>query len=474
MIQFLLNQQPVRLEKIDPNQTVLNWLRRDVRRCGTKEGCASGDCGACTVVVASAQDGKMHYQSTNSCLLLVGQLHGKQLITVEDLADNGQLHPVQQAMACGHASQCGFCTPGIVMSTFAMQKNGAEATTDTVAHHLGGNLCRCTGYRPVVDAALQALASPDEDSFRLREAETIQALQAISASRAEESNWFAPETLDELTEIYARHPQARLLAGGTDLNLLITQAHQRFEQVISLQQVSDLQGINSDGTRLEIGAATSLTQCQQQLHDVLPVFSEMLDRFASRQIRNQGTLGGNLANASPIGDCAPALLAMDARLRLRCGSVTREVALSEFFTGYRQTVLTSGEFITHILIDDVTLSRNLRLWKVSKRREDDISTVFGAINLEIRTGTVARARVAFGGMAAVPARASMCEAALTGKPFNTETLKLACEALAKDFAPLSDARASSDYRLQVAQNLLKRYFLQHQTVSAVEVSEYVG
>ncbi|MFK3659209.1 xanthine dehydrogenase small subunit [Scandinavium sp. NPDC088450] len=474
MIQFLLNQQPIRLEKIDPNQTVLNWLRRDIRRCGTKEGCASGDCGACTVVVASAQDGKMHYQSTNSCLLLVGQLHGKQLITVEGLADDGQLHPVQQAMACGHASQCGFCTPGIVMSTFAMQKNGAEATTDTVAHHLGGNLCRCTGYRPVVDAALQALASPDEDSFRLQEADTVQALQAINTSHAEESNWFAPETLDELAEIYARHPQARLLAGGTDLNLLITQAHQRFEQVISLQQVSDLQGINSDGTRLEIGAATSLTQCQQQLHHVLPVFSEMLDRFASRQIRNQGTLGGNLANASPIGDCAPALLAMDARLRLRCGSVTREVALSEFFTGYRQTVLTSGEFITHILIDDVTLSRNLRLWKVSKRREDDISTVFGAINLELSDETVTRARVAFGGMAAVPARASMCEAALKGKPFNTETLKLACEALAKDFAPLSDARASSDYRLQVAQNLLKRYFLQHQTVSAVEVSEYVG
>ncbi|MGL4727067.1 MAG: xanthine dehydrogenase small subunit [Scandinavium sp.] len=474
MIQFLLNQQLVRLEKIDPNQTVLNWLRRDARRCGTKEGCASGDCGACTVVVASALDGKMHYQSTNSCLLLVGQLHCKQLITVEDLADDGQLHPVQQAMACGHASQCGFCTPGIVMSAFAMQKNGAEAMAEAVAHHLGGNLCRCTGYRPIVDAALQALGSPDEDRFRLQEAETVQALQAINTRRAEGSRWFTPESVDELAEIYERHPQARLLAGGTDLNLLITQAHQRFEKVISLQQVSDLQGSEISGNRLEIGAMTSLTQCQQQLRHVLPVFSEMLDRFASRQIRNQGTLGGNLANASPIGDCAPALLAMDARLRLRCGSATREVALSDFFIGYRQTVLASGEFITHVLIDDVTLSHSLRLWKVSKRREDDISAVFGAINLEIGAGTVARARVAFGGMAAVPARGSLCESALTGKPFNSATLKRACEALAKDFAPLSDARASSDYRLQVAQNLLKRYFLQHQTVCAVEVSDYVG
>nr|WP_159466191.1 xanthine dehydrogenase small subunit [Scandinavium goeteborgense] len=471
MTQFLLNQQPVTLENVDPNLTVLNWLRNDRLRCGTKEGCASGDCGACTVVLGSVDDGKIRYQSANACLLLVGQLHGKQLLTVEDLADSGELHPVQRTLACGHASQCGFCTPGIVMSAFAMHKNGAAADRATVAHQLGGNLCRCTGYRPIVEAAMSILSDSCEDKFDTQEAQTVAQLQALGEPT--DARLLMPETLDALAESYAQHPQARLLAGGTDLNLLVTQAHQRRSQLISLARVEELRGIERQGNRLVIGAMTTLDTLQHQLKEPLPAFSEMLNRFASQQVRNQGTLGGNIANASPIGDCAPALLALDARLRLRCGAHTRDVALTEFFTGYRKTVMQPGEFISHILIDDVTLSRNLQLWKVSKRREDDISSVFAAINLEVSDGIVSRACIAFGGMAATPARALHCEAAWVGRAVNRETLNAACTALAEDFSPLSDARASAEYRLQVAKNLLKRYFLHRTSEYLVEVTDYV-
>ncbi|MGU3412659.1 xanthine dehydrogenase small subunit [Enterobacteriaceae bacterium C34A] len=471
MTQFLLNQQSVSIDNVDPNLTVLNWLRNDQRRCGTKEGCASGDCGACTVVIGTAEEGKIRYSSVNACLLLVGQLHGKQLLTVEDLAHHGELHPVQQTLACSHASQCGFCTPGIVMSTFAMHKSAPEPDGADIAHYLGGNLCRCTGYRPIVEAATALLTSPAADSFTEHEAETVRRLQGIGAQSSE--NLLMPESLDALAAAYLQYPQARLLAGGTDLNLLITQAHQRHSRLISLARVSELNDIELQDNRLTIGAMTSLDRCQRELKTLLPAFSEMLDRFASWQIRQQGTLGGNIANASPIGDCAPALLAMDARLRLRCGSQTREVPLAEFFTGYRQTLLQAGEFITHILIDDVTLSQNLRLWKVSKRREDDISAVFAAINLDVERGVIVRARVAFGGMAATPARAYRCEAALSGQPLNEETFAAGSNALAAEFSPLSDFRASAEYRLLVAQNLLKRYFLQMTTAHAVEVKDYV-
>jgi xanthine dehydrogenase small subunit len=471
MTQFLLNQQPVTLENVDPNLTVLNWLRNDRLRCGTKEGCASGDCGACTVVLGSVDDGKIRYQSANACLLLVGQLHGKQLLTVEDLADSGELHPVQRTLACGHASQCGFCTPGIVMSAFAMHKNGAVADSATVAHQLGGNLCRCTGYRPIVEAAMSILSGPSADKFDAQEAQTVSQLQAVGEPMDERV--LMPVTLDALAESYAQYPQARLLAGGTDLNLLVTQAHQRHSQLISLGRVEELRGIERQGNRLLIGAMTTLDTLQHQLKETIPAFSEMLDRFASQQVRNQGTLGGNIANASPIGDCAPALLALDARLRLRCGAQTRDVALTDFFIGYRKTVMQPGEFISHIIIEDVTLSRNLQLWKVSKRRDDDISSVFAAINLEVSDGVVSRARIAFGGMAATPARAVQCEAAWVGQAVNRDTLNAACAALAEDFSPMSDARASADYRLQVAKNLLKRYFLHMTSEHLVEVTDYV-
>lgn len=471
MTQFLLNQQAVALDNVDPSLTVLNWLRNDRRRCGTKEGCASGDCGACTVVVGSVEEGKMRYRSANSCLLLVAQLEGKQLLTVEDLAEGGGLHPVQREMACGHASQCGFCTPGVVMSTFALCHSGEAATPDAVNQHLGGNLCRCTGYRPIAEAAARLLAAPAPDAFSAASASTAARLTAMAAAPRAEARVLMPGSADALADALLRHPQARMLAGGTDLNLQITQAFTPHRQLISLQGVGELRGIRRRGAGLEIGAMTTLDALQSGLRDTIPAFSRMLDRFASQQVRNQGTLGGNIANASPIGDCPPALLALDARLRLRRGREVREVALAEFFTGYRQTLLRESEFISHILIDNVTMSHNLRLWKVSKRREDDISTVFGAICIERDGETIRRARIAFGGMAAVPARAYRCEALLTGRPFDRATLDAAAGALAEEFSPMSDVRASSGYRLQVAKNLLGRYFLDQTAACAVEVSD---
>lgn len=471
MTQFLLNQQPVVLDNVDPNLTVLNWLRSDRRRCGSKEGCASGDCGACTVVLGSVEEGKMRYRSANGCLLLVAQLEGKQLLTIEDLANGGELHPVQQEMACGHASQCGFCTPGIVMSTFALCHSGEPATPEAVNHHLGGNLCRCTGYRPIVDAAVRLLAEPKPDAFSAAAADTAARLKQMSAAPQMGDRVLMPAGADALADALLRHPQARLLAGGTDLNLLVTQAYRPHQQLIALQGAAELRGIRRRGAGLEIGAMTTLSDLQQGLRQVIPAFSAMLGRFASQQVRNQGTLGGNIANASPIGDCPPALLALDARLRLRRGKEVREVALADFFTSYRQTLLQESEFISHILIDDLTMSHSLRLWKVSKRREDDISAVFGAICIERDGELIRRARVAFGGMAAVPARAYRCEALLTGKPFTRATLAAAADALAQDFTPMSDVRASSGYRLQVAKNLLGRYWLEQTAACAVEVSD---
>lgn len=470
MMQFLLHQQRITLDNVDPNLTVLHWLRNDAQRCGSKEGCASGDCGACTVVVGSAENGRMRYRSANSCLLLVGQLAGKQLLTVEDLAQDGALHPVQQAIASGHASQCGFCTPGIVMSTFALHKQVSAPDRHTVCQHLGGNLCRCTGYRPIIDAALGATSSAD--SFSQQEAQTLARLGELQPP-VMTPRFMMPDTLASLADCYQRYPDASLLAGGTDLNLRLTQGGQRHGQVIALQRVGELCRIERDGNRLIVGAMATLEACHQALASLYPAFGPLFERFASQQIRNHGTLGGNIANASPIGDGPPALLALDARLRLRCGDAVRELPLASFYTGYRQTVLQQGEFISHLLIGDVTLSQNLRLWKVSKRREDDISAVFAAIDLTEREGVVCRARIAFGGMAAIPARAYACEAALLGSPLDDQTLARACAALADDFSPMSDARASAGYRLLVAQNLLRRYVIQRRHPGAVEVSEYV-
>ncbi|MEW7314859.1 xanthine dehydrogenase small subunit [Buttiauxella gaviniae] len=476
MIQFLLNQTLRTLEDVDPNTTLLNWLRGSEQRCGSKEGCASGDCGACTVVIAQLDGDKLRYDTANSCITLISQLDGKQLLTVEDLADDDKLHPIQQTMADCHASQCGFCTPGFVMSGFALQKTNRAAQRHEIEMGLSGNLCRCTGYRPIIEA-MQQNSGAAPDTFTQSEPQTVARLKLLQHSELAEltqtNRCLLPKNIAQLAALYQQHPQARLLAGGTDLALTITQQYQTLPLIIGLNQVSELKMINVTEKQIRIGAMATLEACRAALQTPIPAFSQALERFASPQIRHHGTLGGNLANASPIGDCAPMLLALDANLELRCGDAVRILPLEQFFLSYRKTALQPGEFISAVIIERDAISPTFTAWKISKRRDDDISTVFGAFNLHIDGGVVTTARLAFGGMAAIPSRAKETEQALLGSLFDSQILERACQALAKDFQPLSDFRGSGRYRLAVAQNLLKRFYLQQiEQLNELEVQTY--
>ncbi|NDL63145.1 xanthine dehydrogenase small subunit [Acerihabitans arboris] len=479
MIRFLLNQTLVSEAGLDANTTVLEYLRRHQGRQGAKEGCASGDCGACTVVLAQAVEGKLRYDSINACITLIGALHGKQVLTVEDLRQQGRLHPVQQAMVDNHASQCGFCTPGIVMSLFALQKSGSTGTDELIRQSLGGNLCRCTGYRPIIDAARQICGAAN-DQFSAQENLTLARLAGLreqddlelAASTPGQGDWtngetgvqtrhlcLRPRTLEQLGEAFLRYPGARLLAGGTDLALAITLRREALPLLIDINHVPELKTLAVTERQMEIGAGASLSACESFLARHLPEFSAALARFASRQVRNQATLGGNLANASPVGDGAPMLLALGASLILRRGNDTRELPLDQFFLSYRKTALAAGEFIERIIVPKVTASHIYRIYKVAKRREDDISAVFGAFCCEIRHGVIHKACLAYGGMAETPRRAAGAEAELLGKSWDRQTIENACLRLNDDFTPLSDLRAGGAYRLRVAQNLLRRFYL---------------
>lgn len=473
MIQFLVNQTLRTEHALDPNLTVLNYLRQHLHKPGTKEGCASGDCGACTVVVGELHTDEqgtegLRYRSLNACLTFVSALHGKQLISVEDLKHQGQLHSVQQAMVDCHGSQCGFCTPGFVMSLFALQKNSPEASRHQAHEALAGNLCRCTGYRPIMAAAVQACCSAPADQFDAQHGATLAKLKAIRPVGASELNngdnrCLLPHTLDELARAYAAHPKARLLAGGTDLALEVTQLHRSLPVVIALGQIAELKRIERFADRLEVGSAVTLADVYHTLNAEYPDFGELLQRFASLQIRNQGTLGGNIGNASPIGDSPPLLIALGSQLVLRKGATRRTLALEDYFLDYRVTAQAEGEFIEKIVIPRAKASHFFRAYKISKRLDDDISAVCAAFNLHIENGVVIDARIAFGGMAGTPKRASACEAVLHNAPWNNATVERACNALSQDFSPLSDFRASKEYRLLCAQNLLRKYFIEQQT-----------
>lgn len=481
MIQFLVNQELRNEHALDPNMTVLQYLREHLGRSGTKEGCASGDCGACTVVVGELEeDGQsLRYRSLNSCLTFVSSLHGKQLISVEGLKHQGELHSVQKAMADCHGSQCGFCTPGFVMSLFALQKNSNGADTQQAQEALAGNLCRCTGYRPILAAAEQSCATPCRDQFDAQQAQTIARLKAIAPSETGELNsgdkrCLVPLTVADLADLYSSHPEARLLAGGTDLALEVTQFHKTLPVMIYVGNVAELKRIDKTATHLEIGAATPLTDCYGALSDEYADFGALLHRFASLQIRNQGTLGGNIGNASPIGDSPPLLIALDAQVVLRQGQRQRVLPLEDYFIDYRITARQDSEFIEKIIVPRASNDWTFRAYKVSKRLDDDISAVCAAFNLSIENGVVSGVRIAFGGMAAIPKRARACEAALRGKPWNQATLERACQALGEDFSPLSDFRASKEYRLLTAQNLLRKYFIELQSPHIeTRVTDYV-
>ncbi len=481
-IRFLLDGQLHEVSGIDPNTTVLNYLRELLNRRGTKEGCAEGDCGACTVVVAERHQGRIRFGAINSCIQFLPSLHGKALFTVESLrGEDGSLHPVQTAMVAKHGSQCGFCTPGFVMSMFAMYRSEARPDRPRVQDVLAGNLCRCTGYRPIIDAAIAMYDADGKDADWLRrpfaagkeisrgEQALLEQLKAIEPQTTlavsgpgpdgSEHRYYAPTTVAELASRLQRYPDARILAGGTDVGLWVTKDHQDIDTTIYVGNVAELKTIERSETWLGIGAGASLTELETVLTDLYPDLGELLRRFASPPIRNAATLGGNIANGSPIGDSMPALIALDARLVLRKGDAHRVLPLDEFFLGYRETALAPGEFIERIRLP---LDRGLdfRAHKISKRFDQDISAVLGAFSLRRVDERVQDIRICFGGMAATPKRATQCEDYLKGKAWTEKSIEVAVAELEKDYAPIDDMRASAEYRKTVAANLLRKFFLE--------------
>ncbi len=462
-IRFVHRGRVRAISGVDPNTTVLNWLRAG-GLTGTKEGCAEGDCGACTIAIGEEAGGRLRYRALNACIQFVPTLDGKELVTVEDLRGaDGALHPVQRAMVEHHASQCGFCTPGFVMSLFALYHEDGKPDRARINNAIAGNLCRCTGYRPIVDAAVAACAGTPKDKFARAEKDTLALLRSIRRGRglvyeAAGRRFYAPVTEDELANALAREPAAHILAGGTDLALEVTKQHRDLDALIYVGGVRGLADIAESPSHLEIGAAAPYSDAIAAIAAAYPDFGEMLRRLGSEQIRNAGTLGGNVANASPIGDTPPLLLALGTSVVLRKGEARRELQLDEFFLAYRKTALAPGEFIARIRIPKPRGGLRFGAYKISKRFDQDISAVCGAFAVETAGGVVRAARIAFGGMAATPKRASGCEAALTGRPWNEATVAAAAAALERDFAPISDMRASARYRTSVARNLLWRFF----------------
>jgi xanthine dehydrogenase small subunit len=436
-ITFHLNGEEVVLEDLDSSATLLDFLREERGLTGTKEGCNEGDCGACTVMVTDRSGSK----PLNSCILFLPQLNGKSIRTVEGAADaDGTLHPVQEAMISHHGSQCGFCTPGFVMSMVTAHKNGA---TDHDVQ-LAGNLCRCTGYAPIVRAAEAAADQPVPQWI------TKEPLpQATEAANI-------PQSSDALAKLYAAKPEARLVAGATDLGLWVTKGLRDLGEMIFLDGCDDLKQITLTDQEIRLGAMVDMNRMREAIAPLHPSYGEMIRRFASQQVRAAATLGGNIANGSPIGDNPPALIALGARLHLRQGDSRRDIAIEDFFIDYGKQDRHPGEFVEAVSIP--RQPDRLRVYKLSKRFDQDISAVLGAFNVTVSGGLVTVARIAFGGLAATPKRAAHLEAALTGQPWDDASVTTAMAALAQDFTPLSDMRASAEYRLETAKNMLARYF----------------
>lgn len=462
-IQFLLGNAVRELTDISPTMTVLEYLRTVERMTGTKEGCAEGDCGACTVAVVHNANGTLRYDACNACIMFVPFLHGKQLITVEHLKDKyGQLHPVQQAMVDEHGSQCGFCTPGFVMSLFTMYHNRCDTARTPLDDALAGNLCRCTGYAPIVRAARQCLGIPVKDQFTENEAKTRNSLAAINSAAtiqlnsADESSYCAPVTVGELADLLNENPDSRIVAGATDVGLWVTKQRQHLPSVIWVGNIRELQEINVTQKSIQIGAAVPVTEAMETLTKYYPSLAELFRRYGSVQVRNLATLGGNVANGSPIGDSLPVLVALNAQLIITSAKGSRALPAEEFFVDYGKQDLRPGEFLERIDIPLPVKEEEFRVYKISKRFHQDISAVCGAFALQFKNDKVQAARIAYGGMAATPRRAKHCERALLGSQLNNTTIARAKEALRKDFAPISDFRGSDDYRSLVAGNLLER------------------
>ncbi len=481
-IRFYHRGAVVEVSDAEPTRSVLDWLREDARCSGTKEGCNEGDCGACTVLIgelpqADAGPGApapvrgLQLSTVNACIQFLPTLHGKALFTVEDLKRIAQpvaaLHPVQQAMVECHGSQCGFCTPGFVVSLLGCyerhQAGGTRPSRQELADELSGNLCRCTGYRPILDAGQRMFELPP---VALDTAPVIAALQGLAGEavlhyQAPGAEPFhAPRTLAGLAALREAHPGATLLAGSTDVGLWVTKQFRALGPVIYLGDVAELKRIREDDSGLQIGAGASLEAAWQALARRFPALTDVWLRFASPPIRHAGTMGGNVANGSPIGDAAPVLMALGATLLLRRGAQQRRLPLDRFYLGYMKNALQPGEFVEAIEVPAAPAAAQVRAYKISKRFDCDISALCLGAWLELDGDRVKEIRLAFGGMAATVARAAGAEAALRGQPWTQASLEAAKAALASDFTPLSDMRASAGYRSQVAQNLLQRLWLE--------------
>ena len=525
-LQFLRRGQPVALGNVPPDRTLLEVLREDLGCTGTKEGCGEGDCGACTVVLGEARGGKLHYSAVNSCIRLAHSVHGMALWTVEDLTQDPliqpvaqdsapALHPAQEAMVQCHGSQCGFCTPGFVMSLFGMYQkhiaptlptacgslppsgegppdsrapgalaprggpsaldvsHGHPITRELAQEELSGNLCRCTGYRPILDAAQQMAALP---ALAVNETAVLQKLELLALDhKALEPDlaYITPATLPALLAARAAHPQAQVVAGCTDVGLWVTKQHRQYAQILDVTRAAELRQVEQHPHHIAIGAAVTLTDAFAALSAQWPALHTFATRFAGLPVRNSGTLGGNVANGSPIGDSMPLLIALRAQVVLASSARgERTLALEDLYTGYRQNVMAADELLVRILVPRPGVTEALRAYKISKRFDDDISAVCLVINLDIEAGTVRRASIGAGGVAATPARAHQAEAVLTGQPWSQETVQRAAAALQAEFSPISDMRASGAYRRTVLASLLQRFWLESQGGQPVSVENF--
>lgn len=514
MIQFLLNDQKRQINNLSPTTTILEYLRQHEDKKGTKEGCASGDCGACTVVIASMINNQLHYQTANACITFVGTLEGKQLITVDDIdkftaltsptnsetnqesADVQQftpnaanLHPVQQAMVDFNGSQCGFCTPGIIMSLYAWAQNLDKSEHADSRHNievaLSGNLCRCTGYQPIINAAKHIAQQPKQSLSPSNENAILQQLAALNAPEntidipsltalngEQVQRFFAPRNIAELQSLINQYADYRLVNGGTDLALEVTQGLKQFNTLIFVGNVAELNTIDESSTEITLGAAVNYQNIEAKLALYFPQFIELIQRIGSTQIRNQGSMGANIANASPIGDTPPVLLALNAELTLVGDNGSRRIPLEDFFLDYKKTALQANEFIAAIHIPLPKPNSQLFAYKISKRIEDDISAVCMAIDLTLEDNKVTQIRIALGGMAAIPKRAYATEKELLGSLWTQETIDKAMQTITTEFAPITDVRASDNYRLTVTKNLLTRCFLETQQQTNTQVQHY--
>lgn len=475
------------VQESSPNRTLLQYLREDEHCHGSKEGCAEGDCGACTVVLGEAVDGQLAMRAVNACIQFLPSVHGKAVFSVEDLAhkpEQGQvqLHPVQQALVMQHGSQCGFCTPGFVMSLWDLYLRHQAAQTrpsrEQIQEALSGNLCRCTGYKPIIAAAEQMFELPAVEFPSEVWLEKLQQLfHALQSERQSElaphyhyqgQDFYWPQTLAQALQVRDQLPQATVLAGGTDVGLWVTKQMRALDCLLYLGQVAQLRRISQTSTSVVIGAAVNLNDAYQALCQHYPnELNEMWQRFASTPVRNAGTLGGNLANGSPIGDSMPWLIALGTKIHLQSLAGHRVLNLEDFYLAYQKKDLATNELLTFIEVPLPRPNWQFRTYKLAKRYDQDISAVCAAFALEIVDGVIQQARIAFGGMAATPRRASLAEQTLQGQAWDEQHVALACTALAQDYAPLSDMRASSHYRITTAQNLLRRFWLETRSDSPV-------